>query len=156
MIAATPPRRFPNSFPGSVLPAPAMSGSPAAQSFRYLVISLPLCFLVANSLKSSCPIPLFSSRWIASVNLLESSLANSLASVKNKGLTEILTPLESTLTKNRGEGVVIVNQVPVHQDRSKGITGTFRPSRKKPSLPLASLGVSNFRVEGSTKRLASF
>src|SRR6266481_6744502 len=56
--------------------------------------------------------------------------------------------------KKQGGGVIIANQV--HQERSKGITGTFQPSRKKPSLPLASLGVSNFRIEGSAKRLASF
>src|SRR5712664_2078124 len=135
MVAAPQPRRSPNSFLGPI-PAP--------------------CPLLPNSLKSSCPIPLLSSRWIAPVSLLKSTLVNSLASVENKGLIETLTPLESTLTKNRGGGVIIANQVPVHQERSKGITGTFRPSRKKPSLPLASLGVSNFRVEGSAKRLASF
>src|SRR5882672_5099984 len=104
MVVATQPLRSPNSSLG-LIPAP--------------------CPLHSNSLKSSCPIRLFSSRWIASVSLLKSTLVNSLASVENKGLTEILTPLESTLTKNRGEGVVIVNQVPVHQDRS----------RESPALP---------------------
>src|SRR6266404_4769667 len=104
MVVATQPRSFPNSFLG-LIPAP--------------------CPLLSNSLKSSCPIALLSTRWIAFVSLLKSTLANPLASVENKELTETLTPLESTLTKNTGGGVVIVNQVPVHQGRS----------RESPALP---------------------
>src|SRR6266478_5652807 len=98
MVVATQPRSFPNSFLG-LIPAP--------------------CPLLSNSLKFSCSIALLSSRWIASVSLLKSTLVDSRASVENKELTETLTPLESTLTKNRGEGAVIVNQLPVHQDRSR-------------------------------------
>jgi hypothetical protein len=41
---------------------------------------------------------------------LESTLVNLLVSVENKGLTGKLSLLESTLTKNRGEGGVMVNQ----------------------------------------------
>ena len=33
------------------------------------------------------------------------------ASVANKGLTQRLNPLDATLTKNRGGGPVIVNQI---------------------------------------------
>src|SRR6266404_6374442 len=135
MVAATQPRRFPNSFLGLV-PAPRP--------------------LLSSSLKSSCPSALLFSRWIASVGLLESALVNPLASVENKGLTENLNPLDATLTKNTGGGVVIVNLGPGSSGPKQGITGTFRPSRKRPSLPLASHGVSNFRVEGSAKRPSSF
>ena len=44
-----------------------------------------------------------------SLSLLESTLVHSLVSVENKELTEKLNFLESTLTKNLGGGVVIVN-----------------------------------------------
>ncbi len=137
MVAATQPRRFPNSFLG-LIPAPRP--------------------LLSNSLRSSCLIPLLSSSWIASVSLSKSTLVGSLASVENKGLTESLNPLDATLTKNRGGGVVIVNQVPVHQDRSrespapsgllvKGLPCPLLPSefrtsvwRVQPNVPLVFLG----------------
>jgi len=38
------------------------------------------------------------------LNPLESALTRPLASVHYTGLTEMLSPLESALTKNRGEG----------------------------------------------------
>ena len=131
MVAATPPRRSPNSFLG-LIPAP--------------------CPLLSNSLKSSCPIALLSSRWIASVSLLESTLASSLVSVENKGLTETLTPFRINTYKKHGGGVVIVNQVPVHQDRSEsparsGLLGKslpcpLLPSEFRPSVWRAQLNVS--------------
>src|SRR5207244_13064425 len=43
-------------------------------------------------------------------NPLESTLVDLLVSVENKGLTEKLSFLESTLTKNIGEGGVMANQ----------------------------------------------
>src|SRR5713226_501750 len=38
------------------------------------------------------------------LTLLESTLAGVLVSVDSKGLTDMLTPLDATLTKNRGRG----------------------------------------------------
>jgi len=63
----------------------------------------------SNSLKSSCPIPLLSSRWIASVGLLESTLVDCLASVENKGLKETLTPFRINTYKKGGEGWLLSN-----------------------------------------------
>ena len=81
MVAATPPRTFPNSILGLV---------PTRRP------------LLSNSLKSSCLIARLSRRWIESVGLLESTLANSLASGENKELTESLNPLDATLTRKQG------------------------------------------------------
>ena len=43
------------------------------------------------------------------LSILESTLTRGRASVDSKRFTNILNSLESTLTKNRGEGAVIVN-----------------------------------------------
>ena len=43
------------------------------------------------------------------VSILESTLTETPTSVDSKRFTNILNSLESTLTKNRGEGAVIVN-----------------------------------------------
>jgi hypothetical protein len=40
------------------------------------------------------------------VTYLDSTLTSPLPSVENKGLTENLNPLDATLTKNMGEGVL--------------------------------------------------
>src|SRR5712692_8007538 len=42
------------------------------------------------------------------VSSLESTLVRCALSVHSKGLTELLTPLESTLMKKPGEGVLII------------------------------------------------
>ncbi len=57
-----------------------------------------------------------------------------LVSVANTGLTEMLSPLDATLTKNRGLGGVMVNQISdeeIHPDEhSEG--RRLRPGRKGP------------------------
>ena len=46
------------------------------------------------------------------LTLLNATLTNHLASIDSKQLTGKLNPSESTLTKNIGRGVVMVNQIP--------------------------------------------
>ena len=62
--------------------------------------------------KSSGPPQLLSCKPVAPVSPLDSALVNSLVSVGNKELTGNLSPLDSALTKNRGVGSVMVNQLP--------------------------------------------
>src|SRR6266481_5797068 len=62
--------------------------------------------------KSSGPTQLPSCKQVAPVSPLDSTLLNSVVSAENKELTENLSLLDSTLTKNRGEGSVMVNQLP--------------------------------------------
>jgi len=62
--------------------------------------------------KSSGPTQLPSCKQVAPVSPLDSTLVNSLVSAGNKELTGNLSPLDSALTKNRGVGSVMVNQLP--------------------------------------------
>ena len=61
----------------------------------------------ASPLPGDSPLSLF--HFPVSLSLLESTLVDLLVSVGNKGLTEKLSFLESTLTRNIGGGGVIVN-----------------------------------------------
>ena len=54
-----------------------------------------------------CPSQLPSCQQSASVNPLDATLAGRLASAVNKRLTENLNPVDATLTKNRGVGVLL-------------------------------------------------
>src|SRR5713101_1693463 len=60
--------------------------------------------------KSSHPSQLLSRQQSAPVSPLAATLMRLPASVANKRLTAGLNPLDATLTKNRGVGVVMVNQ----------------------------------------------
>src|SRR5882724_10636806 len=57
---------------------------------------------------------------------LESTLVNPLVSVENKRLMEVLSPVESTLTKNRGEGGVTVSQTDRAHPRQIGPPAMFQ------------------------------
>ena len=116
----------------------------------YFVCSAGVSDRTSNSLKSSCPVPLLSGRRVASVSLFESTLANSLVSVGDKGLTGNLSLLDSTLTKNRGVAGVMVKIGPGSSGPKQGITGTLRP-RKEPSLPLAPPACS--RMAANSRRI---
>ena len=59
--------------------------------------------------KSSAPTQLLSRRHFVRVSPLAATLMDLIASVANKRLTAELTPLDATLTRNMGGGVVIVN-----------------------------------------------
>src|SRR6266852_3173897 len=52
----------------------------------------------------------FSAPFWCSASPLDATLASTLVYVANKGLREIVSPLDATLTKNRGVGAVMVNQ----------------------------------------------
>ena len=56
--------------------------------------------------KSSHPTQLLSRQHFVRVSPLAATLMNSLASVANKRVTAWLSPLDATLTKNRGRGVL--------------------------------------------------
>jgi hypothetical protein len=79
--------------------------------------SLPTCQHendVQASSKSSHPWPLLSRQHHAPVSPLAATLMDLPASVANKRLTANLTPLDATLTKNRGEGCAL-SFTPFHQ-----------------------------------------
>src|SRR6266478_5108699 len=61
--------------------------------------------------RSSHPRPLLFRQQSASISPLAATLMDRPASVANKGLTRSLNPLAATLTKNRGVGGVMVNQL---------------------------------------------
>src|SRR5882724_6784853 len=68
--------------------------------------------LVLTPPKSSHPGPSLSCQQSASISPLAATLMDLPASVANKGFTRSLSPLAATLTKNRGMGGVMVNQLP--------------------------------------------
>src|SRR5882724_4640454 len=68
--------------------------------------------LVLTPPKSSHPGPSLSCQQSASISPLAATLMDIPASVANKGFTRSLSPLAATLTKNRGVGGVMVNQLP--------------------------------------------
>src|SRR5882762_4334799 len=61
--------------------------------------------------RSSHPIRLLSRRQNAAISPLAATLMDLFASVANKGFTRSLSLLAATLTKNRGEGGVMVNEL---------------------------------------------
>ena len=67
---------------------------------------------VQTSPKSSAPSPVTFLQTDRPVSPLDSTLVNSLVSVASKELTENLSLLDATLTKNREVGGVMVNQLP--------------------------------------------
>src|SRR6266851_5229042 len=52
----------------------------------------------------------FSAPFWCNASSLDATLPSALVCVANKGLREIVSPLDATLTKNRGVGAVMVNQ----------------------------------------------
>src|SRR6266849_2521128 len=66
--------------------------------------------------KSSRPSQLLSRQQSAPISPLAATLMNRPASVANKRLAAGLSPLDATLTKNRGVGIVMVNQHPSDLD----------------------------------------
>ena len=50
-----------------------------------------------------------SAQFRCNVTLLDATLTRHLVSVASKGLTEMLSPLDATLTQNKGVGDVMVN-----------------------------------------------
>src|SRR5712664_124812 len=73
----------------------------------------PRQVVVLTPPKSSYPRMSLSRQQSAPISPLAAILLKSPTSVANKRLTRLLSPLAATLTKNRGEGGVMVNQIPV-------------------------------------------
>ena len=81
--------------------------------------------VILTSSRFSHPTQLLSRQQSAPVSPLTATLMNLSASIANKELTENLSLLDSTLTKNRGEGGVMVNQL--HPVSQRSIALTKRP-----------------------------
>src|SRR6266852_2860245 len=99
--------------------------------------------------KSSYPRPLLSRPQSAPVSPLAATLMDLPASVANKRLTAWLTPLDATLTKNRGWGRVLWLTRNPRKDfypEEHGDDRRFRPCRKgTPLLLVGWSGVSLLR-----------
>ncbi len=86
--------------------------------------------VLLTSSESFHPTQLPSRQQSTAVNPLAATLMDFPASVANKRLTSGLSPLDATLTKNRGWGSVIVNQLPLFP--------TFKRACKRPLFSIAS------------------
>src|SRR5713226_6450597 len=88
--------------------------------------------------RPSAPAPLLSRQHFVRVSPLAATLMDLPASVANKRLTAELTLLAATLTKNRGEGGIIVNSKSPEGILSRGAcrTGPLLESDGDPLLPL--------------------
>src|SRR5882672_6754130 len=98
--------------------------------------------------KSLHPKPLLSRQHFVPVSPLAATLMDPTASVANKRLTAKLNSLDATLTKNKGVGGVIVNQIlprisllPAPELRgerisAKGPPSTLQQETSAPSYPL--------------------
>src|SRR5713226_9873141 len=80
----------------------------SARFFRALRTMRPRHAVLLTPSKSSHPTQLLSGRHGIRVSPLAATLTAFLASVANKRLTVGLSPLDATLTKNRGEGVLLL------------------------------------------------
>ena len=86
---------------------------------------LPRQVVLLTSSESYHPIQLPSRQRPAPLNPLAATLMDFHASVANKRLTPGLSPLAATLTKNRGVGSVIVNQLPLFSNAQTCLQGSF-------------------------------
>src|SRR5713226_6037304 len=91
----------------------------SARFFRALRTMRPRHAVLLTPSKSSHPTQLLSGEHSIRVSPLAATLMVSLASVANKRLTVGLSPLDATLTKNRGEGVLLLLTRSVNQKPSK-------------------------------------
>ena len=71
---------------------------------------------------------------VPALTYLESTLTKPPASVAFKQLTGSLNPLDATLTKNRGRGVIMVNQAPNLPSRDTGHRITVTSSSERPRI----------------------
>ena len=83
--------------------------------------------VLLTSSKSSHPTQLLSRRHSVRVSPLAATLMVFPASVANKRLTVGLSPLDATLTKDRGEGVLLLLTRSVNQKPSKRLVSRTTP-----------------------------
>src|SRR6266850_3609555 len=81
--------------------------------------------VLLTSSESSHPMQLPSRQQPAPLNPLAATLMDFPASVANKRLTAELSPLDTTLTKNRGGRGVMVNQLPLSSNVSTRLQPSF-------------------------------
>ncbi len=81
--------------------------------------------VLLTSSESFHPTQLPSRQQSTAENPLAATLMDFPASVANKRLTSGLSPLDATLTKNRGVGSVIVNQPPLFSNVQTCLQGSF-------------------------------
>src|SRR5260370_12223542 len=97
------------------------------------VAFVPALFAESPNTEAAFSVPIW-----CSANPLNATLPTTLVCVANQGLRRIVSPLDATLTKNRGEG----GQVLVTRKRRKD-SCLGQPSTAHASIPLRSAGTSH-------------
>src|SRR5712672_1886315 len=77
------------------------------------------------SLHSPLREPAHFAQFWCNANSLESTLANPLVCVANKGFSDSVSLLDATLTRNTGWGPVMVNQTSPHGSQSRATGALF-------------------------------
>src|SRR5260370_1662646 len=97
------------------------------------VAFVPALFAESPNTEAAFSVPIW-----CSANPLNATLPTTLVCVANQGLRRIVSPLDATLTKNRGEGGQLLLTRNLRKDSCLG-----QPSTAHASIPLRSAGTSH-------------